>query len=467
MDFTAKEIAALMGGRVEHDSAVVPGPGHSAADRSLSVKPDHAAPDGFVVHSFAGDDFAKCRDHVRDKLGIPHEPRPSTPPLEQRGRIVATYAYHDEHGRLLYEVVRFDPKDFRQRRPDGRGGSIWKLGDVRRVLYRLSELIEAISGEHTVFVVEGEKDVENLAKLNIVATTSPGGANKWRTEYNQVFRSADVVIIPDADAPGRAHGRDVAAQLSPVARRLRMLELPDAKDASDWIAAGGTAEELWALVEISPDWKPAQDSHAAADQAAAGQDHTDARTEATAPNTIPLPALADEARHGIVGDIVKTIGPHSEADEVALLLQSLTLAGNVVGRLPYYQVESDKHRANLFMVLVGTSSKGRKGTSFGRVRAVLKEADQAWAGDRLKGGMSSGEGLINEVRDPVKKWNVKEAEFETVDPGIKDKRLMVVEPEFTSVLSVAERQGNTLTQLIRRAWDGEMTCLRDFGPLIT
>ena len=169
----------------------------------------------------------------------------------------------------------------------------------------------------------------------------------------------------------------------------------------------------------------------------------------------PWPVMADDAYHGITGEVVKTIEPHSEGDPVALMLQFLTLAGNVIGRMPYYQVESDQHHPNLFCVLVGASAKGRKGTSMGRIRAVARVADETWAGDRIKGGLSSGEGLINEVRDPVQKWNAEQGKYEIVDPGATDKRLMIVEPEFAGVLSVAERPGNTISPLIRRAWDGD------------
>jgi hypothetical protein len=169
----------------------------------------------------------------------------------------------------------------------------------------------------------------------------------------------------------------------------------------------------------------------------------------------PWPVMAKAAYYGLAGKIVRTIEPHSEADPVALLLQFLTLVGNAIGSTPYWQVESDRHRANLFAVLVGTSSKGRKGTSFGRVRAVVGVADETWADDRIKGGLSSGEGLINQVRDERKEWDKKEKRFEVVDPGVSDKRLMVVEPEFAGLLSVAERHGNTISPLIRRAWDGD------------
>lgn len=166
------------------------------------------------------------------------------------------------------------------------------------------------------------------------------------------------------------------------------------------------------------------------------------------------PAIDKAAFYGVAGEVVQTIEPHTESNSVALLIQTLAAAGNVIGRLPHYQVESDQHRANLFAVLVGDSAKGRKGTSLGRIRSIVKLADEKWCGDRIKSGLSSGEGFINEVRDPVEKYDTKEKRFEIVDPGVTDKRLMIVEPEFAGALSVAERHGNTLSPLIRQAWDG-------------
>jgi hypothetical protein len=166
-----------------------------------------------------------------------------------------------------------------------------------------------------------------------------------------------------------------------------------------------------------------------------------------------FPTMEDAAYHGLPGDVVRTILPHSEADPVALLIQCLACAGNILGREFYFQVESDRHHANLFAVLVGQSSNGRKGTSYGRILSVAKIADAKWADDRNKGGLSSGEGLINEVRDEVKKWNAKEQVFDVVDPGVTDKRLIVVESEFAGALAVMERHGNTLSPLLRKAWD--------------
>jgi len=177
------------------------------------------------------------------------------------GKVTAIYDYTDETGALLFQVYRFEPKDFRQRRPDGKGGWIWNLKDTRRVLYRLPELAEALVSEHIVFLVEGEKDVEALRKRNIPATTNPGGVNKWRDEYNEFLRDADVVLLPDNDAAGREHMQAVAAGLADIAKRVRVADLakswsdcPPKGDVSDWFERGnGTAEKLWQLVEQTGD----------------------------------------------------------------------------------------------------------------------------------------------------------------------------------------------------------------------
>jgi Protein of unknown function (DUF3987) len=165
------------------------------------------------------------------------------------------------------------------------------------------------------------------------------------------------------------------------------------------------------------------------------------------------PVLDEAAYHGLAGEIVRLFEPHTESDPVGILLQMLVVFGNIIGHSPYYLVEGDQHHSNLFVALVGTSSKERKGTSSGRVRSITKGADEFWSIERCVSGLSSGEGLINAVRDEVKKWNVKEKCEEILDPGIKDKRLMVEEQEFASALAVMERHGNTISTVIRNAWD--------------
>ena len=146
--------------------------------------------------------------------------------------------------------------------------------------------------------------------------------------------------------------------------------------------------------------------------------------------------LGAAAMHGLAGEFVEIVEPHSEADPAALLIQLLVGFGNVIGRGPYFLAEADFHRMNLFTILVGSTSKGRKGSSLGQVRKVLAGVDDEWNRSRVVSGMSSGEGLIWRVRDP-------ELREESYDKGDQDKRLLVIESEFASTLKVMARQGNT------------------------
>lgn len=163
------------------------------------------------------------------------------------------------------------------------------------------------------------------------------------------------------------------------------------------------------------------------------------------------PLLAPAAFHGLAGEVVARILPDTESDPAGLLLQYLVSFGNAVGRQPYYLVEQDRHFANLFTVLVGQTSKSRKGTSAGRIRAIFNIADPDWARERILGGMSSGEGVISAVRDPV--YAIRKGVEELVDAGVSDKRLLLDEREFFQALAVLKREGSILSRVIRDAWD--------------
>jgi len=148
--------------------------------------------------------------------------------------------------------------------------------------------------------------------------------------------------------------------------------------------------------------------------------------------------MDEEAFSGLAGEIVNTIAPQSEADRNGLLLQLLVAVGNAIGPSSYYRVESTRHRTNLFAVIVGDTAKARKGTSWDRIKEVISMADPDWK-KCLASGMSSGEGIIYQVRDSE----------ETTDP-----RLMIVETEYAQALKVSRREGNTLSPVVRNAWDG-------------
>ena len=166
-----------------------------------------------------------------------------------------------------------------------------------------------------------------------------------------------------------------------------------------------------------------------------------------AATTLPPPAgwpapPAPAVYHELLGEIVTTIAPHTEADPVAILTQLLVAFGAAAGRGAWFTVEATRHHANEFMLLVGDSSKARKGSSWDHVRRLLATIDPSIE-HRIRTGLSSGEGLIWAVRDPSSQ-----------DPGISDQRLLVIEPEFASVLKASAREISTLSPTLRSAWDG-------------
>ena len=203
-------------------------------------------------------------------------------------QFTATYDYVDEYGTLLFQKVRNRPgstQRFFQRKPNGHGW-INNTKDVRKVIYRLPEVIEAIANEHMILCVEGEKDCDNLRRVGVPATCNPDGAAdaekkpKWRPEFSEMLRGADIVIIPDNDAPGYAHARATAQMSAGVAKRVRILKLtehwpdcPQGGDVSDWLAVGHTREELDALIESAPDFVTTQGETDKAAKAGTWRDH--------------------------------------------------------------------------------------------------------------------------------------------------------------------------------------------------
>jgi hypothetical protein len=183
--------------------------------------------------------------------------------------------------------------------------------------------------------------------------------------------------------------------------------------------------------------------------------------------------LNEAAYHGLAGEFVRLVEPISEADPVALLVQFMAGFGSVIGRSAYFTVEQTRHFMNIFAVIVGQTAKARKGSSWSHVLRVFEACDSVWAADRVKGGLSSGEGLIWHVRDPIYKMEaVKERGRSTgeyqeicIDRGVEDKRLLVQEAEFSTVLRMTERDGNTLSAIIRKAWEnGNLESLTKNSP---
>jgi hypothetical protein len=253
------EIAEALGGDVTNGQALVPDPGHSAADRSLSIKCDNGAPDGFVVHSFAGDDPIKCREYVRERLGLPKAKGKTSGSGKPFSPTVVKYVYRLADGTPYLQVHRLaDKSGFPQYHWDGEK---WLSGKPSgpKVPYMLPQLLVASSAT-PIYVVEGEKDVDNLAKIGFPATSNSEGADsgngkKWTPDLNQYFKERHVYVIPDNDIPGRKHAEHVARNLYPISSSVRIVELPGLPikgDVSDWLKRDSAGVKLARLAAAAP-----------------------------------------------------------------------------------------------------------------------------------------------------------------------------------------------------------------------
>ncbi len=267
--------AQLEPGRVSGDEHYFRCPRHEDKDPSLRVNP---AKKGFSCKPCNVEgNYWKFAAFL---AGLSHDDKPAVTTwlrnhglldgdrtMEPRGQIVATYDYRTAEGELAYQVVRFEPKDFRQRRPDGNGAWIWDTKGLKRLPYNLVELLKA----EYVWIPEGEKDVESLRKIGLVGTCNSGGAGKWTAELAQYFNPGQhVTILPDNDGPGGKHAHQVAASLHGKVASIRVLELAglaEKGDVSDWLMGRdpeAAAEELSWLSDGAQEWKPTEQTGEAA-----------------------------------------------------------------------------------------------------------------------------------------------------------------------------------------------------------
>jgi hypothetical protein len=387
-------------------------------------------------------------------------------------------ARHRQHGFVLLWPYRFSDGTTAARMLalELPGGPDWRNeGKIKGAVMELGNLERAA----TVVIAEGESDA--LAAYRRLPSDAaviglPGSGMVGDDLANFIPNGAIVVIATDADGAGDGCAAKVAAALvgagiDPVlVRRLRPIvegvEAPDLRDLLEFLDFGVEEPEA-EFVQLLREAPAAGKGQGGAESAESPTDPYRAyRAYRAVESEWPGP-LAPAAFHGFAGEFVALVGPHTEADQAALLSQFLVEFGSVVGRGPHVLVGADRHGTNLAAVLVGATSRGRKGTSEGWVRALFEFVDDRWADHQVRTGLTSGEGLIHAVRDPSYKTD-KDGQEVLSDPGEPDKRLTAVEPEFARVLRAAGRESNTLSAQLRLAWDAPrvMRTMTRTAPLI-
>jgi len=314
--------------------------------------------------------------NVTPKSTAPPPDHPIAPPPKRNRaskRIAATYDYTDATGTLLFQVVRYEPKDFRQRRPNGSGWS-WNLKGIERVLYRLPGLVSADPSE-TVFLVEGERDADNLAALGLVSTTNSGGAGKWRDSYADALKGRSVAILPDADQPGRQHAEQVAKSLHGVAKSVKVVSLPNLPpkgDVSDWVSQGGTTDDMLRLVDAADEWVPVEDD-------ASGR---------PSPRSQPFRTFPLDALPRPLAFVVQNIATSVGCDPSVCALPLLSAIGACVGNSRRIEIKSGwREPPGLWVAIVAESGQGKTPA----IKPILKpirdrqgEAIKQHAADKAK-----------------------------------------------------------------------------------
>lgn len=323
--------------------------------------------------------------------------------------------------------------------------------DESLVPYGLDRLQNARQAGYLV-LVEGESDCWTLWYHSFPALGIPGASMASLLQAEHLEGIPRLYITQESDAGGKVFVDGVAKRLTELGwpGEAYLIPMPEGIKDPNELHKRGPDDFKRVFGEMLKNAEPLPEPSESASW------------------TIPWPdPLGEDALYGLAGDIVRTIEPHTEADPVGLLVQFLAAFGNIIGRCAHFRVEDTKHFANLYGMVVGVTAKARKGTAWSRVRRVFELAEQdpwttagasgdemPWLDTRLQDGLSSGEGLIWAVRDPSGE-----------DPGVRDKRLLVLQGEFASVLRILAREGNTLSPTIRNAWDtGDLRILTKNAP---
>ena len=369
-----------------------------------------------------------------------------------QGRIVGTCHLRGRGRRSPVPGRPLRAESFRQRRPDGRGGWIWRLDGIETVPYRLPTFAGGYGG--TIHIVEGEKDVEALRRLGFLATCNPMGAGKWPDHFARYFRDYDVVILPDNDDVGRDHAAKVARNLAPVAERVRIVELPDLPekgDVSDWIAGGGKPLQLIELIKTAPIYEPPEPEPAAEANCPAHHKERPAPAITATPFTWTDPAALPRrqwlyGRHLIRGFVSTTIGIGGRgktslmiADALAMVTGRALLGDQPAGPLKVWLISMEDPIEELNRRIAAAC-----------LRYGISEDD---LGDRIfiDAGLSASVVIATEQRDGIK---IMEPMVDALCAEITTRKIdvLMVDP-FVDTHAVAEND-NAKIAAVMRIWAG-------------
>jgi 5S rRNA maturation endonuclease (ribonuclease M5) len=327
-------------------------------------------------------DFPKILKGIAGDFSIPLD--------DIQPRFVEAYDYTDETGNLLFQVCRYEPKAFRQRRKDAGGKWVYSLNGVRRVLYNLPQVLKV----QKICVVEGERDVETLRTMGFTATTSPNGACKWKPEYSESLRDKDVSLIPDNDQPGREHMDLIASELRGIAKSIKLVtlpDLPDKGDVSDWVQQfkdnAEAAERLSVMIEEAKPYEP----------------HTEESTNSSESSSDDLefpPVMS-----GVAGDFANTYASVLEAPAHFFYLSYLTCLGNYLSGKATILSET-RQQPRLYTLLLGESGDTRKSTAISKTIEFFQYALEGREPLNLCHGAGSAEGLskrLNKIKEAQQK----------------------------------------------------------------
>jgi len=285
--------------------------------------------------------------------------------LYKKQRIVAVYDHYDEEDNFVYQIVRYDPKGFTYRVKGEDGKWVYDAKDIKKILYRLPELIKADKDKPIIFV-EGGKDVDNVRALGLESTTFFLVRGVWPEEFNKYFIDRIVILCPDNDETGRQYSLNIGKSISGIAKKVKWLELPglgDKEDISDWIENGGTAEKLQELIDSAPEFSEVLEEF---------------NKPIEPDETITRPVFEKNKFEVIVPEYdlielyVDYVSPTIDCPDIYNRTSAILLIATLLARRVYFKFGTQKIYINIWAVIVAPSTTYRKSTSINIAKNIIR-----------------------------------------------------------------------------------------------